>query len=48
MLHQLVKRVENTENELKEMKKKMSTPSSSDSGPKKKTDIDPAIRVNNY
>ena len=46
MLHQLVKRVENTENELKEMKK-MSTPSSSDSGPKKKTDIDPAIRVNN-
>ena len=47
MLHQLVKRVESTENELKEVKKKISTPSSSDrdSGPKKKADIDPAIRV---
>ena len=47
MLHHLVKRVESTENELKEMKKKISTPSSSDrdSGPKKKANIDPAIRV---
>ena len=37
MLSQLVKRVESTENELKEMRKKMSTctPSTSDSGHKK-------------
>ena len=35
MLHTLVKRVEGTEKELKEIKRHMSTPSSSDSSAKK-------------
>lgn len=45
MLHTLVKRVEGTEKELKEIKRHISTPSSSDSGAKKK-EVPNIVRVN--
>ena len=44
MLHTLVKRVEGTEKELKEIKRHMSTPSSSDSSTKKK-EVPNVVRV---
>lgn len=45
MLHTLVKRVEGTEKELKEIKRHISTPSSSDSNAKKK-EVPNIVRVN--
>ena len=44
MLHTLVKRVEGTEKELKEIKRHISTPSSSDSNAKK--EVPNIVRVN--